>query len=63
MAVIKIVKRTKIREIEYKLLKKLILILTLGENFLSSCKKNIAKKTLINYCITIDNKNTENVYA
>ena len=37
--------------------------LTLRENILTLCKKNAAQKSLINHCITIDNKDTENGYT
>ena len=37
--------------------------LKLRENILTLYKKNIAQNSLINYCITIDNKDTENEYA
>ena len=49
----------KLTKCEYKLLKKLILILIWRENILTLYKKNAAQKSLINFCITIDNKNTE----
>ena len=57
------IKFIKLTKYEYKLLKKFILILIWRENILTLYKKNIAQKSLINYCITIDNKNNENGYT
>ena len=37
--------------------------LTIRENILNLCKKNIAQKSLINHYITINKKITKNEYA
>ena len=57
------IKFIKLTKYEYKLLKNFILILIWRENILTLYKKNIDQESLINYCITIDNTNTENGYT